>query len=448
MKLNNVLLRSVCAGALGGLLFGFDTAVIAGTTHALTMQFGLNPLQLGFTVSIALWGTVLGALVSGPVGQKLGSRSTLRILAVLYVLSAAGCALARDWPSFLIARFVGGIAIGGSSVLGPVYIAELAPARLRGRMVGMFQINIVAGILLAYLSNFLIARMQFGTAEWRWDFGVCVLPSFLFFAMLFGIPHSARWLVTKGRTTEALEALESVGAAEPERELQQIIAATRTEDQHSQEPLFKWRYRLPIILAILLAVFNQLSGINAVLYYLNDIFMAAGFSRIAGNLQAVVVGVVNLVATFIAMSLIDRFGRKTLLLVGTAGMTLSLASIAYVFARGTHRSALIYLVALYIASFAISSGSVVWVYMSEIFPSLVRVKGQALGSTVLWIVNGLVSQAFPWIAARSAALPFIFFGSMMALNLLTTLVFFPETKGLSLEDLQDRMGTSVEAAAT
>lgn len=445
MALNRVLLRSVCAGALGGLLFGFDTAVIAGTTHALTLQFGLSPLQLGFTVSIALWGTVLGALVSGPIGQSVGSRATLRFLAVLYIVSALGCAIAWNWSALVVARFIGGIAIGGSSVLGPVYIAELAPPSLRGRMVGMFQINIVGGILLAYLSNFLIARMQFGAAEWRWEFGVCAFPSLLFFLMLFGIPHSSRWLVTKGRMKEALETLSVVGVADPEAELKRISDATQIEDVSRQEPLFRWRYRIPIVLAILLALFNQLSGINAVLYYLNDIFASAGFSRLAGNLQTVVVGIVNLLATLLAMSLIDKFGRKTLLLVGTAGMTLSLGSIAYIFAKGSGRELLIYLVALYIASFAISSGSVVWVYMSEIFPSIVRVKGQALGSTVLWIINGIVSQAFPWIAARSAALPFVFFAGMMAVNFVTTILLFPETKGLSLEELQKKLGVSAEA---
>lgn len=439
MALDRILLRSIFAGALGGLLFGFDTAVISGTTHALMLRFHLSPLELGFTVSIALWGTVLGALTSGVAGQRIGGRGTLRILAVFYALSSLGCALAPNWPAFLIARFLGGLAIGGSSVLGPVYIAELAPPAFRGRMVGLFQVNTVFGILLAYVSNFVIASMRLGAVEWRWEFGVCVLPSLLFFLMLYGIPESARWLVTQGRIQDALNALCAVGVPQPEVELRAMVASLHTERSSRAAPLFRWCYRVPIALALVIAAFNQLSGINAVLYYLNDIFVSAGFTRLAGTFQAVVVGVVNLLMTLVAMTLIDRFGRRTLLLWGTFGMSLTLGAIALIFHNAVGHEWLLYLVALYIAAFAISSGAVVWVYMSEIFPSAVRVKGQALGSTVLWIMNSLISQAFPWIAARSAALPFAFFGAMMATQFVVTLVWFPETKGLSLEALQEKL---------
>lgn len=438
MPINSHLIRSSATGALGGLLFGFDTAVIAGTTHALTAQFALTPLELGFTVSIALWGTVLGAVGAGDVGNRLGPRTTLRWLAALYVISAVGCAFAWNWPAFLVARFIGGLAIGGSSVLGPVYVAELAPAAYRGRLVGLFQINIVIGILLAYASNFMISAWHPGSAEWRWDFGVAAVPAVLFFVMLLSIPHSPRWLVTRNRMQDARNTIESLGHTDPDLELKDILASFSKDGQIHTESLFRRAYLFPIVLAIILAAFNQLSGINAVLYYLNDIFASAGFDSVSGGKQTVIVGLVNLLSTMIAMTLIDRIGRKTLLLIGCIGMTFTLGGIAAIFATGRWRSALIFLLAGYIASFAISSGAVVWVYMSEIFPNTVRVKGQALGSTTLWIMNGLISQIFPWMAAKSPSLPFVIFASLMALQFAVTLMFYPETKGLTLEELETR----------
>jgi sugar porter (SP) family MFS transporter len=441
LPINSHLVRSSAAGALGGLLFGFDTAVIAGTTHALTAQFQLTPLQLGFTVSIALWGTVVGAVSAGDIGNRLGPRSTLRWLAVLYVVSAIGCALAWNWPSFLVARFIGGLAIGGSSVLGPVYVAELAPAAYRGRLVGLFQINIVVGILLAYFSNLMVNALHPGMTEWRWDFGVSALPAVLFFVMLLSIPHSPRWLVTKDRIQDAHSTIERLGHTDPDVELKDIIASYTRDGASHSESLFKRAYLYPMVLAITLAAFNQLSGINAVLYYLNDIFASAGFHGVSGGIQTVIVGAVNLVSTIIAMAVIDRLGRKTLLLAGCIGMTITLSGIAAIFISGRWRPALIFLLAAYIASFAISSGAVIWVYMSEIFPNAVRVKGQALGSTTLWVMNGVISQIFPWMAAKSASLPFIIFAVAMALQFVVTLAFFPETKGFSLEELQTRLGS-------
>lgn len=436
MPINTRLIRSSVTGALGGLLFGFDTAVIAGTTHALTNQFALTPLQLGFTVSIALWGTVVGAISAGDVGNRLGPRTALRWLAVLYVLSAVGCTLAWNWPAFLAARFIGGVAIGGSSVLGPVYVAELAPAAYRGRLVGLFQINIVVGILLAYFSNLMIAAWHPGLTEWRWDFGVSAIPAVLFFVMLLSIPHSPRWLVTRNRMQDARSTIESLGHTDPDLELKDIIASFQQDGQLRTESLFQRIYLFPILLAVVLAAFNQLSGINAVLYYLNDIFASAGFRGVSGGIQTVIVGAVNLVSTIVAMTFIDRLGRKTLLLVGCVGMVCTLSGIATIFATGRWRSALIFLLAAYIASFAISSGAVVWVYMSEIFPNAVRVKGQALGSTTLWVMNGVISQVFPWMAAKSSSLPFILFAALMALQLVIVAAFFPETRGLTLEELE------------
>ena len=443
VTLNKFLLRSALTGALGGLLFGFDTAVIAGTTYALSEHFALSPFQLGFTVSIALWGTVLGAMCAGEIGQRIGSRAALRIMAILYVLSAIGCALAWSWPVLLIARFLGGLGIGGSSVLGPVYIAELAPATYRGRLVGLFQINIVVGILLAYFSNFFIASFHLGAVEWRWEFGVSAVPAVLFLLMLFGIPHSPRWLVTQGRIQEARDTLMMMGTPEPEGELESIIASIHLEAANREESLFRRKYLVPILLVIAVAAFNQMSGINALLYYLNDIFASVGFSRVSGGLQAVVVGTVNLLATLLAMTMIDKLGRKTLLLIGSIGMTICLSGVATVFATGHWRGALIFFVAGFIASFALSSGSVLWVYTSEIFPTRVRAKGQALGCTVVWVMNGLISQVFPLLAAKSAALPFVFFAVMMTAQFFVTLLFLPETKGLSLEELQQKLRLDV-----
>jgi len=440
MQLNPNLLKATVVGALGGLLFGFDTAVIAGTTHSLTLAYSLTPRQLGFTVSVALIGTVIGAMSAGIPGQKYGARETLRLLAVFYVLSALGCAFAWNWHTLLIARFLGGLGIGGSSVLGPVYIAELAPAKIRGRLVGMFQINIVIGILLAYLSNFLIARQGLGAMEWRWQFGVAALPAVLFLVMLFGIPQSPRWLVTQNRVEEARQILQKMGADDPETELQEIVSSIHLESLQKTEPLFSRKYRVPIFLAITIGMFNQLSGINAILYYLNDIFAAAGFSKLSGDLQAVAVGGTNLLATLLGMSVIDKLGRKTLLLIGSVGTALCLAGVARIFLTHQHQDYLLWFLVAYIAFFAISQGAVIWVYISEVFPNRVRAKGQALGSSSHWIMNAAIAYTFPQVAKSSGAYPFVFFSVMMVVQFFVVLFLYPETKRVSLEQMQQRLG--------
>src|ERR1035441_1559261 len=269
MRLNSYLLRSTVVAALGGLLFGFDNAVISGATHALTDVFSLSPTSLGVTVSSALLGTILGAMFAGILGDRLGRRDSLRIMAVLYVASALGCAFAWGWYSLVFFRFIGGLGIGGSSVLGPMYIAEVAPAKWRGRLVGFFQFNIVSGILLAYLSNYLLGQQEIGSAEWRWKLGVSALPAVLFFVLLFGIPRSPRWLVRMNRVPEARQVLQSIGAENVEAELQDIVTSIDAAHGHQRESLFSWKYRLPIFLAVSIGMFNQFSGINAILYYLN-----------------------------------------------------------------------------------------------------------------------------------------------------------------------------------
>ena len=440
MKLTASLCKATVVAALGGLLFGFDTAVIAGTTHSLTAVFALSPAVLGLTVSIALWGTVIGAATAGVLGQRLGSRETLRILAGCYLISAVGCAFAWSWPTLLVSRFIGGLGIGGSSVLGPVYIAELSPARLRGRLVGMFQINIVVGILLAYFSNYVIARQALGAAEWRWQLGIAALPAALFLALLFGIPRSPRWLATQNRIQEARAVLTLMGSPDVEAELREIAGSIHLERLQASEPLFAWKYRLPIFLAVTIGMFNQLSGINAILYYLNDIFAAAGFSAISSNLQAVAVGAMNLVATLVGMSLIDKLGRKTLLLIGSLGTAACLAGVAGIFFTGRGRNDLVWLLVAYIGFFAVSQGAVIWVYISEVFPNRVRAKGQSLGSSSHWIMNALISGVFPVVAKSSGAYPFVFFAAMMVLQFFVVLWIYPETKQFSLEQMQRRLG--------
>lgn len=438
--MNANLAKATAVGALGGLLFGFDTAVISGTTHALTITYGLSPKALGVTVAMALVGTIIGAMTAGIPGQKWGGRETLRVLAVFYVISALGCAFAWNWHALLAARFIGGLGIGGSSVLGPVYIAELAPAKTRGRLVGTFQINIVIGILLAYLSNYLIGLLGLGAMEWRWQLGIAAIPAFLFLVLLFGIPPSSRWLVTRKRVDEARTVLQMMGADNPEGELREIVDSIHLERLQTSEPLFSWKYRFPLFLAITIGMFNQLSGINAILYYLNDIFAAAGYSKVSGDLQAVAVGGMNLAATLLGMSLIDKLGRKTLLLIGSVGTAACLFGVSWVFFTNSHQSYLLVFLIAYIAFFAISQGAVIWVYISEVFPNRVRAKGQSVGSSSHWIMNAIIAFTFPQLAKSSGAYPFVFFGAMMVLQFFVVLSFYPETKGYSLEEMQHRLG--------
>jgi sugar porter (SP) family MFS transporter len=439
MKLNSVLLKSTGVAALGGLLFGFDTAVISGTTGALTQLYGLSSKSLGITVSIAIWGTVIGALFAGFPGEKFGRRDSLRGLAIFYFISAMGCAFAWSWPSLLVFRFIGGLGIGGSSVLGPMYIAEIAPAKSRGKLVGVFQFNVVFGILLAYFSNYILSVLHLGDVEWRWDLGVAALPAAIFLVLLFTIPRSPRWLVKKGRIDEARSVLKITGDENYERDLQEIVDSIDVEQKQAAEKLLSRKYAFPIFLAVSIGLFNQLSGINAILYYLNDIFAKAGFSRVSGNLQAVAIGATNLAFTMIAMTVIDKLGRKKLLLVGSVGTAACLAGVAAIFFMHSHEGLLVWLLVGYIAFFAFSQGAVIWVYISEVFPNSVRGKGQSLGSATHWFMNALISGIFPLMAANSGGYPFAFFAAMMVLQFFVVLFVYPETKGLTLEEMQKEL---------
>jgi len=437
--LNSSLLKSTVVAALGGLLFGFDTVVISGTTQALTNLYHLTPFALGVTVTSALIGTIIGSLTAGIPGDAIGRRDSLRFMAVLYVVSAVGCAVAWNWSALVAFRFIGGLGIGGSSVLGPMYIAEIAPAKWRGRLVGFFQFNVVLGILLAYLSNYLIGTRNLGPLEWRWKLGISAIPAVFFLLMLFGIPRSPRWLAKKGRVGEARNVLQLIGEKDYERELQEIVTSIDAE-HHQHDSLFTRQYRLPVFLAVTIGMFNQLAGINAILYYLNQIFADAGFSKVSADLQSVAIGATNLVFTMIAMTLIDRVGRKILLLIGAVGTASCLAGVAAIFLTHQHKEYLVWLLVAYIAFFAFSQGAVIWVYIGEVFPNRVRAQGQSLGSFSHWFMAGVISLGFPPLAAKSGGYPFLFFSAMTIVQFLVVLFIYPETKGVSLEQMQKKLG--------
>lgn len=422
--------RAVVAMSLGGLLFGFDTAVISGVTDALRSNYVLSEAGLGFAVSAALWGTLVGALFSGAPGDRWGSLAVLRVIGFLYVVSAIGCAVATTLTGFVAFRLLGGLAIGASSVLVPVYIAEISSAKRRGLLVGLFQFNIVAGILVAYLSNYLVAQAVAPDLAWRWKLGVAAIPAVLFLVLLTGLPQSPRWLTARGRDEDAARAAARLGL--------DAIPAAETGGTGRLD----WRiHRLPILLAIAIGLFNQLSGINAILYYLNDIFAAAGFTGVSGDVQAIAIGGANLIATVIGMGVIDRVGRKPLLIGGGIVTAIALAGVALVYMDAASPALLLPLLILFIAAFAMSQGAVIWVYLSEIFPTDVRARGQAIGSATHWVANAALSFAFPLIAQWDRALPFWGFAAAMLLQALLVWRLFPETRGRDLEAISADLTT-------
>ena len=423
--------------------------VISGTTDALKTVFSLTESSLGFTVAIALIGTIFGSILAGRPSDVWGRKKALIALAILYFATSLGSALAWDWISFLVFRFLGGVAIGGASVVSPLYIAEISPAKYRGRLVAIQQFNVVLGILLAFLSNYVIARLHLGATEWRWMLGVLAAPSALFFLLLLPTPESPRWLVGQGRTDEARAVLEQLGVDRGSilQEVAEIRASIDPEHHGTRESLFRPAYRKPVLLAVAIAAFNQLSGINAILYYAPQIFKMTGANVDSALLQAVAVGGTNLVFTMLAMLIIDHFGRRRLMLVGSIGYLVSLGMTAWAFStygeRFTPTGNAIVLAGLmlFIASHAFSQGSVIWVFISEIFPNRVRAAGQALGSTTHWVMAALISWTFPIIAARTGAgNAFAFYAAMMFLQLLWALFVMPETKGVPLEEIQKELG--------
>ena len=442
-SVSRVLIGATLVAGLGGLLFGFDTIVISGCQDQLRLLFHLNGFQQGFMTASAIIGTVIGALTSGRPGDLYGRRDSLKVAGSLYFLCAAGCALAWGFWPFIFFRAIGGFAVGASSVLGPLYLAEISPARWRGRLVAAFQLNVVFGVLMAFLSNYGLGSLGLGEFEWRWKLGVQAIPAAAFFFLLFFIPRSPRWLMMKKRTEEATEVLRLLGNPDAATEIAAIQESLLQETGGGRDTLFRRVHAKSIFLAFTVAMFNQLDGINALMYYLNPIFSMAGFSKVSGDAQSVAVGFANLLATVAGMLLIDITGRRPLLLWGAVGTGATLAGVAWLFSIPQHHGLLLWLLVGYIVCHGFGQGAVVWVYISEVFPNAVRAKGQALGSFSHWFWAMVVSWTFPVFARNAgephAGAPFAFFAVMMLVQIVVVFWLFPETKRVTLEEMQLRL---------
>lgn len=427
--------------ALAGFLFGFDTVVISGAEQTIQSVWGLSAAVHGIAMGAALYGTVVGSLIGGWPADRFGRRATLLWVGVLYIVSAIGCAFAWNVGVFIAARIIGGIGIGVSTVVAPLYISEIAPTAHRGKLAAMFQFNIVLGIVIAFASNALLVGI--GENAWRWMLGVAAIPSVLYTVMCFGIPESPRWLLTQKKDRAA--GLRVLGLIEPEAtpaELESMMTAiaSAASEQRSTQGFWSMRLRVPITLAFLVAFFNQLSGINAILYFAPRIFEMTGLGARASLLQSVGIGVTNLVFTFVGVSLIDRLGRRTLLTIGAYGYLLSLGTCAWAFFTA-HYAIVPLCIFAFIAAHAIGQGTVIWVLISEIFPNQYRADGQSLGSTTHWVFAAALTTAFPVMASALApGYIFLFFFGMMALELVWIRTMVPETKGVSLEEIQRRLG--------
>ncbi len=447
MKNSKILFWSITV-ALGGFLFGFDTAVISGAEQAIQQVWELTVFEHGLTVSIALVGTVIGALFGGIPSDLIGRKNTLFWIGILYLVSALGSALAVDWYSFLFFRFIGGVGVGASSVAAPMYISEIAPAKSRGKMVAMFQFNIVLGIMVAYLSNYLLQNV--GVAPWRWMLGVEVIPAAIFVGLVMLVPKSPRWLVVKrGAIEEARSVLMQIDPATADTQLKSIIDSNATEQARvTKASLFSKEYRLPVMLAVAFALFNQLSGINAIIYYAPRIFEMTGLGKESALLSSAGIGLVNLIFTMIGLNLIDRVGRRKLMLIGSFGLIITLGLVAQSFYTENFSGIAvpIYLF-VFIAFFAMSQGAVIWVFIAEVFPNSVRAGGQALGSFTHWIMAAFVAATFPYISnALGGGNTFLIFSLMMVLQLLFVWKVMPETKGTSLESIGKKMSAASSSA--
>lgn len=437
-RLTAIMILSAAGAALGGLLFGLDTAVISGTTSALQERFALTDAQLGFTVASALIGTIVGSLIAGWPSDRFGRKPVLLAVAIAYVISSLGSAMAESWTIFLAFRFLGGLAIGAASVIAPIYIAEVSPTHVRGRLVALNQLNIVFGILLAFISNYVIAGLFPPETAWRWMFGIVTLPSVLFLAVSLILPESPRWLVSVGREARALAVMTQLGFADPAGDVRHMreAAARDLAANHAGARLFSRAHSIPVTCAIAIAMFNQLSGINALLYYAPHIFQLGGAAADSALLQSIAIGGTNLVFTIAALFLIDRFGRRPLLFFGSIATGAALFLVAWQFESAKPDGTLVLVGLLgFIAAFAISQGAVIWVFISEIFPSAVRGKGQALGSTTHWVMAAAITWAFPVFATRLGGWVFAFFGAMMLFQFLWVWKRMPETNGIALEDM-------------
>lgn len=421
--------------SLGGLLFGFDTAVISGAEKAIQDIYELSDFAHGFTIAIALIGTIIGALVCGRPAEKYGRLRLMIAIAWFYLISAIGSAVIVNWYSFIFFRFLGGLAVGASSVIGPMYIAEISPSHWRGRFVAFFQFNIVLGIVIAYLTNYAIVGIPH---DWQWMLGIEAVPALCFALLLLTVPESPRWLVKYGITSKARNILMEIGEPDVDRELKAIQESLKTPGGNS-ERLFQKKYFKPLLVTFLIASFNQLTGINAILYYAPRIFELSGLFRENAMVQSIVIGLTNLTFTMLGMVLIDKVGRKKLIGFGSIGMFLSLALVARGFYFEIYEGYYMMVCLMgYIAFFAISLGATIWVVISEVFPNSVRSSGQVFGSMTHWVWSALLSWFFPVFLSMGATYIFAFF-SIIALASFVFAIKLPETKNKSLEQIQKEL---------
>lgn len=423
--MNNVWKYALIA-SLGGFLFGFETAVISGAEQIIQRIWELNAFWHGLTVSISLIGTIIGAIAAGRLSEKYGRKPVLIFVSLLYLASAIGCAISPYWSFFLLFRLLGGVAVGISSVVGPVYISEIAPSKDRGKLTGLFQIMIVSGIFIAYLTNFLFTAI--GEDAWRYMLGIMAIPSLLFYLLLKSIPESPRWLALHQGVIAASAVFDLLG--------QESSTSIEPKNTNIKITLFQQKYTKPILFAVMLAFFNQMTGINAILYYAPRIFEMAGFDQQLSYMQPIFIGGTNVFFTLIGMSIIDRIGRKKLLLSGAIGMFVFLLLTAYGL-KGDGSGMLLYYIIGFIASFALSQGAVIWVFLAEIFPNEVRAQGSSLGSTTHWVFAAIISWIFPVIVEnipQGGFYIFLFYAIMVILSFVF-IMFMPETKGKSLEDI-------------
>jgi MFS transporter, SP family, arabinose:H+ symporter len=433
--------------ALAGFLFGFDTVVISGANLPIKELWHTSPWFHGFFImSMALWGTVVGSLLGGIPTEIYGRKKVLFWIGILYTVSAVGTAVAPDPYTFSFFRFLGGLGIGVSSVVVPTYISEISTSKIRGRLVAMYQFNIVFGILIAFLSNYLLKGFQ-GSNDWRWMLGVAGIPSIVYTLMVFGLPESPRWLITrKNDNVGAMKILDQMGVENIVEEVNLIMAANQESDKNKNTGFFSGKYRKPIMLAFMIAFFNQLSGINFILYYAPEILERAGLATKESLFNSIAIGGTNLIFTFVGLYLIDRAGRKKLLIIGSLGYILSLAMVAWCFYTQADPGLLLTFLLLFIASHAIGQGAVIWVFLAEIFPNKVRALGQSFGASVHWVFAALITLLTPaFLDAEKGILKdkpyiiFAFFAVMMVFQLIWVLTRVPETKGVSLEEIEVKM---------
>ena len=436
--MNKILLWSVIV-ALAGFLFGFDTVVISGADQKLQELWNSSDVFHGTVVmAMALWGTVIGAIFGGIPTNKLGRKNTLIWIGVLYSVSAIGSALVNDPYTFAFFRFIGGLGVGASTIAAPAYVSEIAPPKDRGRLVALYQFNIVLGILVAFLSNYLLSGI--GENAWRWMMGVEAFPAVIYTLLAFTVPKSPRWLILQGRREESLGIMAQLYPDQDIDRLASEIEKGQQYHQSSTDHLFMRKYRLPLLLAFLIAFFNQLSGINAFLYYAPRIFQEAGLEQSSALLSSIGIGVTNMIFTLVGVALIDRLGRKKLMYIGSVGYIISLSLVAMAFFLGWEGMAVPVFLFLFIASHAIGQGAVIWVFISEIFPDQLRASGQAFGCGTHWVLAAIIPSLVPVLFAKvGAGAVFAFFAFMMVLQLLFVMFMMPETKGIPLEELEKKL---------